>query len=104
MDGLPSKAVGCKPAPHYAARLRVCEAYFYGGPELAMDWVELVSVDLAVEVEAGNLLHHIAWDNLQEVAEQLGLVSAFGQDAVQEAMAYGPRAIATAIDDVRVAA
>jgi hypothetical protein len=90
-------------APHYAARLRVAEAFYHGGHDAALQAVAGASLDLASLVASGALLHHIAFDNLQEVAENLGLVRTFGQDAVQEAIATGPRVTVVALKHTRAA-
>jgi hypothetical protein len=75
-------------------RMKVCEAYCIS-PEDALDELARASLRLTEHVVAGGLSHRAAFDPLQEVAENLGLVDRwFGQDAVQEAIAYGPRCYA----------
>lgn len=75
-------------------RVAVSEAYALSGPEDALAALTSASLQLAPYVAAGELLPSYAWDPLQEVAENLGLVDLFGQDAVQAALAFGPRVCA----------
>jgi hypothetical protein len=77
-------------------RLEICEAYFYDGPHAALMAVATASNELAVLVAERDLMPSAAWDTLQAVSSNLPLVKLFGQDAVQEAIASGPRLYATA--------
>lgn len=70
-------------------RLAVCEKFMLG-PDYALDEIASASLRLAPFVLSGSLLPCAAWDELQAVAENLGLVRIFGQDAVQAAIAFGP--------------
>lgn len=72
-------------------RMEVCDAYYFDGPEAALLAVANASMALAPLITAGILSAPLVWDTLQEVSENLTLVHIFGQDAVQEAMAFGPR-------------
>lgn len=67
-------------------------SFYYGGPVTALNAVEGVSHDIAPLVAHGEIMSHCAWDALQEVSHNIGLVSTFGQDRVQAAIASGPRA------------
>jgi hypothetical protein len=73
------------------ARLRVCEALVANGYTGAIQALASASFYLAPYVVNDDLLPAAAWDPLQEVAENLGLVAVFGQDATQEAIAFGMR-------------
>jgi hypothetical protein len=73
------------------SRMAVCLAYYHGGDRLALEELALASLGVAPYVVSGELLPAAAWDALQEVAEHLGMVEVFGQDAIQEALAFGPR-------------
>ena len=75
-------------------RMAICEAYFYDGPQAALVAVADASMTLAPLVAEGEALATAAWDALQEVSENLTLVRIFGQDAVQHAIAFGPRVYA----------
>ncbi len=77
-----------------ACRLEICEAY-YRCPALAFEAVASASLKLTGYVHDGALMAPAAFDPIQECAENLGLVRLFGQDAVQDALAYGPRAYDT---------
>lgn len=79
------------------ARMRVCEAYADDGAEAALEAVALAALDLALLVAEGALVQWCAWDALQEVSENLGLVRVFGQDTVQLAIAFGPTTYAAQI-------
>jgi hypothetical protein len=72
-------------------RMRVCEAYYWDGPQAALAAVVDASIELAPLVADGELEATAAWDTLQDVAANLTLVEGFGQDVVQEAIAFGPR-------------
>jgi hypothetical protein len=72
-------------------RMEVCDAYYFDGPEAALLAVANASLVLAPLTAAGVLLPPLVWDTLQEVSDNLTLVEIFGQAAVQEAMAFGPR-------------
>lgn len=71
-------------------RFDVCAA-FVDLPLAALDELAIASEKLALFVACGMLTAPAAYDPLQEVAENLGLVNRFGQDVVQAAIAYGPR-------------
>ena len=75
-------------------RMMICESYMFDGPEAALAAIAAASLQLAPLVQNGLLLAAPAWDALQDVAENLTLVRRFGQDAVQEAIAFGPRVCA----------
>lgn len=85
-------------------RRYISEAYYYGGAETALNAVADVAHDLAPTVARGDLIHHYAWDALQEVSEHIQLVATFGQDAVQEAIASGPRAYARFVASLEMSA
>lgn len=72
-------------------RAAICEAYYYDGPQAALMAVAEVSLEIAPLVIEGELAAASTWDSLQEVSENLTLVRIFGQDAVQEAIAFGMR-------------
>lgn len=72
-------------------RMEVCEAFYFEGPEAALLAVANASMMLAHFIVADELLATMVWDVLQEVSENLTLTRVFGQDALQEAMAFGPR-------------
>ena len=72
-------------------RMEVSEVFYYDGPEAALVAVANASMVLAPLIAAGELSATLVWDTLQEVSENLTLIRIFGQDAVQEAMALGPR-------------
>jgi hypothetical protein len=72
------------------SRLDVCEAYVRS-PLLALEELASASLKLAPLVVLGELSAPEAYDPLQEVAENLGLVNRYGQDTVQAAISYGPR-------------
>ena len=78
-------------------RMGVCAAYYNNGRQAALIAVAGASMMLAPLVAGGELLPADAWDVLQEVAENLTLVESFGQDAVQEAIAFGPRVFASQV-------
>jgi hypothetical protein len=78
-----------------AARLSVCEAFYYEGPDAALAAVGAASMTLAPYVIGGALMHHVVFDALQEVSDNIGLVRTFGQDAVQRVLAAGPEAFAS---------
>jgi hypothetical protein len=67
----------------------VCQAYMVS-PLLAFEELKSASLKLAPLVLGSELTAPAAYDPLQEVAENLGLVDRFGQDAVQDAISYGP--------------
>ena len=71
--------------------MEVCEAFYFEGPEAALLAVANASMMLAHFIVADELLATMVWDVLQEVSENLTLTRVFGQDALQEAMAFGPR-------------
>ena len=71
--------------------MEVCDAYYFDGPEDTLLAVANASIVLAPLIAAGVLSAPLVWDTLQEVSENLTLIRIFGQDAVQEAMALGPR-------------
>lgn len=75
-------------------RMSVCESYYFDGPQAALVAVADASLVLAPLVAEGDLLAQPAWDALQEVSDNLTLVRRFGQDAVQHAIAFGPRVYA----------
>ncbi len=70
-------------------RWTICEAYFYGGYQAALEAVAHASIDLCGWVRSRSLTAPAAFDPLQEVSENLGLVRHFGQDAVQSAIVAG---------------
>jgi len=72
-------------------RMEVCDAYYYDGPEAALLAVANASMVLVPLITAGILSAPLVWDTLQEVSDNLTLTHVFGQDSVQEAMAFGPR-------------
>jgi hypothetical protein len=72
-------------------RMEVCDAFYFDGPEAALLAVANASMVLAPLIAAGVLSPPLVWDALQEVSKNLTLINFFGQDAVQEAMALGPR-------------
>jgi len=72
-------------------RMEVCDAYYFDGPEAALLAVANASMVLEPLISVGVLSAPLVWDTLQEVSENLTLVHIFGQDAVQGAMAFGPR-------------
>ena len=76
-------------------RMEVSEVFYYDGPEAALVAVANASMVLAPSIAAGELSATLVWDTLQEVSENLTLISMFGHGAVQEAMAFGPRVYAT---------
>lgn len=74
-------------------RMDVCLAYVRA-PALALEEISSASLRLTAFVHDGALSHHAAYDPLQEVAENLGLVRRFGQNEVQDRIAYGPQVYA----------
>jgi len=72
-------------------RARVWEGIVYGGPEAALEAIVLASINLAPLVAEDGIYPATAFDPLQACAENIGLVELYGQDAVQEALATGPR-------------
>lgn len=72
-------------------RLGIVEASIHGGPEAGLMAIAEASLLLAPLVAEGELPACMAWDEFQEAAENMKLVERFGQDAVQEAIAFGPR-------------
>jgi hypothetical protein len=72
-------------------RTEVCDAYYFDGSEAALLAVANASMVLAPLIAVGELSAPLVWDTLQEVSENLTLIRIFGQDAVQEALALGPR-------------
>lgn len=72
-------------------RASISEAFYFESPEAALAQLTRLSLMLAPLVADGTLLVSAAWDPLQQCTENLGLVARFGQDAVQEAIAFGPR-------------
>lgn len=76
-------------------RMSVCEALYLSGPAGALAALAGASATLAPFVASGDLTTRAAWDPLQEVSKNLGLVRLYGQDVVQAAIASGPRIYAT---------
>ena len=74
----------------------ITEAFFEGGDRAALEELEMASLDVAPFVLNDELEPASAWDPLQEVAQNLGLVATFGQDCIQEVLASGPRICAAA--------
>jgi hypothetical protein len=72
-------------------RMEVCDAYYFEGPDAALLAVANASMVLTPLIAEGVLSPPLVWDTLQEVSENLTLVRIYGQEAVQEAMAFGPR-------------
>jgi hypothetical protein len=79
-----------------SARLSVCEALVYRGQGGALEALVSASRLLASWVHQGGLLHCAAFDELQAVAENIGLVRAFGRDEIQRAMSDGVLAYVSA--------
>lgn len=75
-------------------RMDVCEAYFRS-PVAAVEELSNASLRLGWLVAQGILTAPAAFDPLQEVAENLGLVRRYGQDEIQQAIACGPRLLAS---------
>jgi hypothetical protein len=75
--------------------MEVCAAYNYEGPEAALLAVANASMLLAPLITTQVLSAPLVWDTLQEVSDNLTLIRIFGQNAVQEAMAFGPRVYQT---------
>jgi hypothetical protein len=73
------------------ARCEIAEAYYRGGDCLALELLTSSSLRLYSHVIAGELSAIDLFDDLQECAANLGIAGR-GQDDVQAALAYGPRA------------
>jgi hypothetical protein len=73
------------------ARCEIAEAYYRGGDNLALDLLASSSIRLYSRVIAGELSAIDLFDDLQECAANLGIAGR-KQDAVQAALAYGPKA------------
>lgn len=59
------------------------------GPRAALEQLSRSAFVIADLISTDELVAAGAYDNLQEVAENIGLVRRFGQDAVQAALVNG---------------
>ena len=90
-DGHGTLPVFCPIALVDDLRMEICDDYFFEGPEAALLAVANASLLLAPLITTGVLSAPLVWDTLQEVSDNLTLIRIFGQNAVQEAMAFRPR-------------
>ena len=70
-------------------RMEICSVFYFAGPEATLDAIGAIASIVANYVLQGRIEPADAFDPLQEVAENLGLVRRYGQDTVQAALAHG---------------